>query len=321
MKPKPTSAILVLAWCVLLLCSSVHALEARNLLVNPSLDDGIGGWMLDRNDRRFDRGTIGWSPVDASGSSSSGSLVVTNTQESANPYISAIQCVPVLPGTEYRLAVEFLIPEGQESPAQLSANTIFYSNADCSGFIGSERIPGVHDEEGVWTERSTDSIVAPQGSRSARVGFGVRKQLELPQDVTAHFDNVFFGPADGEGDDGAPEPNPSGWFTDPDFPDFRFNVEITAGSGSRLGTPEPFCIPETVCVSGAVPNRVEIQIRIIGPRPNGYLWPVLFKASPSRFDVWIEQLSTGVMKHYVLEGATPGSSELPGLFDREGFLP
>ncbi len=321
MKPKPTSAIPMLVWCAFLLCSSVQALEARNLLVNPSLDDGIDGWMLDDDDRRLDRGTIGWSPADTDGSSSSGSLVVTNTQESNIPYVVAIQCLPVLPGTTYRLAVEFLIPEGQEPAVQLSANTLFYSNADCTGFLEGARIPGVHDEEGAWTERSAEDIVAPDGARSVRVGLGVRKKQELPQDVMAHFDNLFFGPVDGEGGDGVPEPNPSGWFTDPDFPDFRFNVEITAGGGSRLGTPEPFCIPETVCVSGAVPDRVEIQIRIIGPRPNGYLWPTLFKASPSRFDVWIEQLSTGTVKHYVLEGATPGSSELPGLFDREGFLP
>lgn len=321
MKAMPTAAIRMILCCTFLLCSSVQALDARNLLVNPSLDEGIGSWMLDENDRKFDRGTIGWSPADAEGSSSSGSLVVTNTQESDLPYVAAIQCVPVLPGTEYRLTVEYLIPEGQEPAVQVSANSIFYSAADCSGNIDGASIPGVHDEEGAWTERSTEGIVAPDGARSARVAFGVRKKQEIPQDVMAHFDNPFFGPVDGEGGDGVPEPNPSGWFTDPDFPDFRFNVEITAGGGTRLGTREPFCIPETVCVSGAVPDRVEIQIRIIGPRPNGYLWPLLFKASPSRFDVWIEQLSTGTVKHYVLEGATPGSSELPGLFDREGFLP
>jgi hypothetical protein len=38
-------------------------------------------------------------------------------------------------------------------------------------------------------------------------------------------------------------------------------------------------------------------------------------------DVWVEQASTGITRQYRLEGATPGSSDLPGLFDRTGFLP
>jgi len=47
----------------------------------------------------------------------------------------------------------------------------------------------------------------------------------------------------------------------------------------------------------------------------------LVKFTTSTVDVWLRQVATGALQHYRLDGATPGSSELNGLFDREGFLP
>jgi len=64
-----------------------------------------------------------------------------------------------------------------------------------------------------------------------------------------------------------------------------------------------------------------VLVRIVGPKPNGYLWPTLAKLTTSRVEVWIEQVATGVLRYYRLEGASPGVDELPGLFDRTGFLP
>jgi len=123
------------------------------------------------------------------------------------------------------------------------------------------------------------------------------------------------GPAD-------PPPPPAELLTDADFPGFRFGVRITdQAGGSREGTAEAACLPETLCVSGAVPGRTEVLVRIVGPKPNGYLWPTLAKLTTSRVEVWIEQVATGKLRYYRLEGASPGVDELPGLFDRTGFLP
>jgi hypothetical protein len=103
---------------------------------------------------------------------------------------------------------------------------------------------------------------------------------------------------------------------------FRVKVRITAAPGEQPPVrKEAVCIPETLCVSGAVPGRSEVFVRVIGPRPNGYLWPTLVKFSTSTVEVWIEQVSSGVRRYYRLEGASPGRDELPGLFDRTGFLP
>ena len=111
------------------------------------------------------------------------------------------------------------------------------------------------------------------------------------------------------------------FFTDPTYPDFQFLVEIDDGAQISTGHRESACLPETVCVSGAIPGRSEVFLRIVGPKPNGYLWPTIVKFTTSRVLVTIRQISTGEEQMYDLAGASPGVDELPGLFDRQGFSP
>lgn len=117
-----------------------------------------------------------------------------------------------------------------------------------------------------------------------------------------------------------PAPPAGAWLTTPEVPGFRFKVLITAQS-SIAGARVADCIEDTLCVSGAVPGRAEIFLRVVGPRPNGYLWPTLVKLTTSQVEVWIEQEDGGQVRYYLLPGASPTSSELPGFFDRTGFLP
>jgi hypothetical protein len=121
---------------------------------------------------------------------------------------------------------------------------------------------------------------------------------------------------------GPPEPPAGDWLESAALAGFRVKVRITAPSGEQPAVRrEAACIPETLCVSGALPGRSEVFVRIVGPKPNGYLWPTLVKFSTSTVEVWIEQLASGVLRYYRLEGASPGVDTLPGLFDRTGFLP
>jgi endonuclease I len=107
-----------------------------------------------------------------------------------------------------------------------------------------------------------------------------------------------------------------------EFPDFRFRVLISPGDGPAIpGRSEPVCIPETVCVSGALSGRAELFLRVIGPRPNGFLHVNLVRFTVSRVEVWIEELSTGVERHYILEAVQRPGTDLTGLVDREAFLP
>jgi len=125
------------------------------------------------------------------------------------------------------------------------------------------------------------------------------------------------------GDDTTPPPPPpsSGFFVDPAYPDFQFRVMIGDPASAIAGTRESSCQPETVCVSGALPGRSELFVRILGPRPNGYLWPTLIRFTPSRVVVDIRQVSSGEMQTYTLEAVPPGTDDLSGLQDRTGFLP
>jgi hypothetical protein len=114
---------------------------------------------------------------------------------------------------------------------------------------------------------------------------------------------------------------PAGFFADPGYPGFCFRVTIGDPGSASAGTREPACLPETVCVSGALPGRSELFVRIIGPRPNGFLWPTIVRFTPSRVVVDIRQKSSGQTNQYLLPAIPPGVDELSGLQDRTGFLP
>ena len=111
------------------------------------------------------------------------------------------------------------------------------------------------------------------------------------------------------------------WLTTNAIPGFRFEAKITSGQSEIWGEKVNDCIVNTICISGAIAGQPEIFARMPGPKGNGYLWPTIVKFNTSRVDIWIEQITTSIVKHYVLEGASPGNDVLPGLFDRTGFTP
>ncbi|HSL84738.1 MAG TPA: hypothetical protein VLF66_18330 [Thermoanaerobaculia bacterium] len=115
---------------------------------------------------------------------------------------------------------------------------------------------------------------------------------------------------------------PGGALTTPELPGFEFEVTITpAGSTPIEGAAESDCIAETLCVSGALPGRPEVFVKIIGPRPNGFLWVQISRFTPSRVDVTVRQLSTGDENQYTLEAVGPASDDVSGLQDRTAFNP
>lgn len=115
-----------------------------------------------------------------------------------------------------------------------------------------------------------------------------------------------------------------GWLATPELPGFEFRVYITPVGGQTIDdTKAEPCIPETLCVSGALEGRPEVFIKIIGPRPNGYLWVQISRFTPSTVEVWVRQLSTGEEQEYFLRHVPAGFGHLDvsGLQDREAFLP
>ncbi len=116
---------------------------------------------------------------------------------------------------------------------------------------------------------------------------------------------------------------PAGFFTDDQYPDFCFDVTINPPTTAPIdGAREDECIDETLCVSGALPGRSEVYVRIIGPRPNGFLWPTVVRFTPSEVTVEIEQISTGASQTYVLPQVLGADlTDLSGVQDRTGFQP
>jgi Tol biopolymer transport system component len=114
---------------------------------------------------------------------------------------------------------------------------------------------------------------------------------------------------------------PGPYLTSAAIPGFRFKVRITAGAQVISGQQEADCIGGTLCVSGSLPGRSELFLRIIGPRPNGFLWVNLVRLTPSRVEVWAEQAATGKLNYYELPALPREDTELTGLVDKEAFPP
>jgi hypothetical protein len=114
---------------------------------------------------------------------------------------------------------------------------------------------------------------------------------------------------------------PGPFLVSPELPGFRFKVQINAGGEEIAGRQEADCIVGTLCVSGALPGRSELFLRLIGPRPNGLLWMNLVRFTPSRIEVWAEQISSGWINYYELPALPRGDTELAGLVDKEAFPP
>lgn len=153
----------------------------------------------------------------------------------------------------------------------------------------------------------------------------------LPALEPGPYNLVLLGNFDGElveklpfsvSDAGTP-PLPDGDFLEsPAVPGFRFKVRIDDPvAGDRPGTMAPDCLAEAVCASGALPERPEVLLRVVGPKPNGRFWPTFVRFTTSTVEIWAQKIDTGEVKYYRLDGLVPGSEDLEGRVDREGFEP
>jgi ELWxxDGT repeat protein len=187
-----------------------------------------------------------------------------------------------------------------------------------NGFLWPTLVKFTTSEVEIWVEQEDTGQLRYYTLAAARPGID-----ELP----ARFDRLGFQPtarftaavARGESD---PPPPAGSWFESTAVPGFRFKVRIANGSPNEPTVrQESDCIAETVCVSGAIPGRSEVFARVVGPRPNGFLWPIVARFTGSRVEVWIEQKATGEVQYYELPAVSSASDALTGLFDREGFAP
>jgi hypothetical protein len=226
------------------------------------------------------------------------------------PYTLTLTCSAVSGGT------------APAAPSNLQATAVSSTEIDLSwqdnsnnetGFAIEALINGTFQQFGTVGVNATQARIVnltPQTSYTFRVRALNGSTASAPSNqVTATT------PAGGGGGGN------DGYLTTSAIPNFRFRVRIFNTSTPIAGVKESDCIPETLCVSGAVADRSEVFLRVIGPRPNGYLWPTIVRFTPSRVEVDVQQISTGITKTYVLPAIPPDSDDLTGLQDRTGFLP
>jgi hypothetical protein len=117
---------------------------------------------------------------------------------------------------------------------------------------------------------------------------------------------------------GTPPPPAGPWLTTAGLPGFRFKILI---DGDRTGSHVADCVPQTLCIAGAIPTRAELFVRIIGPRPNGKLWVQAVRFTVSRVELWVEQASSGEINYYELQPLAASTAVLPGVNDSLAFDP
>jgi len=116
-------------------------------------------------------------------------------------------------------------------------------------------------------------------------------------------------------------PPEDAWKTTPAIPGFEFQVQIHGVAPPIDGKLEADCITEAFCASGALSGRPEVVVRLIGPRPNGFLWVQVGRLTPSKVDVWVRRTSSGTVRHYVLDAVSSQADEVPGVQDPRAFTP
>ncbi len=124
------------------------------------------------------------------------------------------------------------------------------------------------------------------------------------------------------GSESPPPPPPGAWLTSPELPGFRAKARITPPGGDPLfGGAVGDCVSESLCIEGALAGRPEALVRVIGPRPNGYLWVQISRFTPSEIELWIEQLASGELRYYRLPAAGRDEPGVSGHLDRGAFRP
>lgn len=294
------------------------ALPARadELVVNGRFDDDLVGWKTFHDAQR----QADWAAADAAGSSSSGSAKLTNTEmQAAIVNTPMVQCVPVQAGEDYRAAAKIRVEPGQARTGMAALYLIWFSNTDCFGNTLRSDSVGAATSPGGWTPIHLDTT-SPAGAVAVQLRTYVTKH-QAGGTFSADFDDVSLLPADEAppSDECGSVPGPD--LTDHDFPGFHFRVEIVNGGGSLSAASESHCLPETLCVSGALPGRTEAELRLIGPRPNGHLWLQVVRFTPSELRIEVEKVAGGTCKRYTLPAIPPGSDTLDGFVDRTAFVP
>lgn len=162
-------------------------LLAGELLVNGGFDSGVAPWQSGN----VLETSLAWSPLDAGGSSGSGSALVTTKS-----YGAASQCFAAS-GAFFDLSAKIRVPSGQPLTGSATVLVRFYATTDCSGAGSADFTLGPAAGRDAW-ETFSLKLAAPPAARSG-VAFLTVGKGSAGTTFGAHFDDVSVKPSDVSG--------------------------------------------------------------------------------------------------------------------------
>ena len=189
---------------------TVGIVSAEDLVSNGTFELGQAGWTVGY----APHGTLDYSEVDAQGSATSGSALLTNISTAPWGSFWVWQCVPVSAG-EFDLGAQVMVPFGQGTNGNISVAVQWYGMASCEGTSVSAEATAVlnPDVTGTWRWTTATFFSPPPGTVSGRVSLQLSKEQDSGS-LGVHFDNVYLGTAGGIGElfsDGFESGDVSAW--------------------------------------------------------------------------------------------------------------
>ncbi len=161
---------------------AVTNLQAQNLLTNPTFETDISGW-----DNPYSA-QAAWQALDADGSSSSGSAILTNTLCNGGTSKMISQCLAVEEGDEYAFSGKIHETSGQNGTGRGVLWVDVYSTTNCTG----TRVDYARSLEAgapdIWWDAAASST-APSGAKSIWAHLAVNCENGSTS-YAASFDNT-----------------------------------------------------------------------------------------------------------------------------------
>ncbi len=179
------------AFLLCAICASTDA-WAQNLLKNSRFDTDLASWQS-LEDKWSAPGKTAWSPLDANGSSSSGSLELRASALSSRETYSVGQCVAIPTPSEYVVfGGKIRVPSRQRVAGSAYLSLRHFSSANCSGPEGAQSGLGGLANADFWSRRTDSASI--RGASSVRLIASSQKKYEWKEgDQTGEInDGVMF---------------------------------------------------------------------------------------------------------------------------------
>jgi hypothetical protein len=188
MSRKPTPSALFSTFALVALLGATGA-AAQNLVLNGGFDQGISSWAP------WFPATLAWSPMDANGSASSGSILVTNAVQGGAFVSQGIeQCVTLTGSAKYLMSAKTRIVPGQPTTGHVFVKIDQYDGVNCHGtYLGTLGGLEFANAPALWAAASA-VLSVDAAAKSARFVAAVVKDQDTGS-YSQQFDDLLLAPS------------------------------------------------------------------------------------------------------------------------------